>query len=60
MDGQFGGRKVDPATLEELRACIRAGGTLFLWQRIEEHAAAQAAELGLDLDEYLAKVPTEG
>jgi len=59
-DGGFGGRKVDPATLAELRECIRAGGALFLWDRIEQHGAAQAAELGLDLDEYLEKVATEG
>lgn len=59
-DGQFGGRKVDPATLEELRACIRAGGALFLWERIEQHGAAHASELDLDLDEYLLKVSTEG
>lgn len=60
MDGCFAGRKVDPATLAELRACIRAGGTLYLWNKIEEHGAAHAAELDLDLDEYLEKVSTEG
>jgi heterodisulfide reductase subunit C len=60
MDGQFAGRKVDPATLEELRACIRMGGALFLWDRIEQHGAAHASELGLDLDEYYLKVSTEG
>lgn len=60
MDGPFGGRKVDPHTLAELRACIRVGGALFLWNSIEEHGAAQAAELGLDLDEYLEKVSREG
>ena len=60
MDGPFAGRKIDPATLAELRACIRAGGALYVWNTIEEHGAADAAELGLDLDEYLEKVSTEG
>jgi quinone-modifying oxidoreductase subunit QmoC len=60
MDGTFAGRKVTPETLAELRSCIRAGGALFLWQKIEEHAAADAARLGLDIDEYLKKVSAEG
>jgi quinone-modifying oxidoreductase subunit QmoC len=60
MDGAFAGRKVPPETLAELRNCIRAGGALFLWDRIEQHAAADAARLGLDLDEYYDKVRTEG
>jgi quinone-modifying oxidoreductase, subunit QmoC len=60
MDGVFGGRKVPPATLKELRQCVRAGGTLFLWNRIEEHAAGHAAGLGIDIDDYLRKVRSEG
>jgi heterodisulfide reductase subunit C len=60
MDGTFAGRKVTPETLAELRACIRAGGALALWQKIDEHAAADARRFGLDLDEYLKKVSTEG
>lgn len=60
MNGQFAGRKVPPETLKEVRACVRAGGALFLWDKIEEHGAAQAARLGLDLDEYHLKVATEG
>jgi len=60
MDGAFAGRKVTPETLAELRSCIRAGGALVLWQKIEEHAAADAARLGLDIDDYLNKVSTEG
>lgn len=60
MDGTFAGRKVTPETLAELRNCIRAGGALFLWNKIEEHASADAARLGLDLDEYYEKVRTEG
>jgi heterodisulfide reductase subunit C1 len=59
-DGGFGGRKTDPATLAELRGCVRQGGTLLLWNRIEDWAAAQAKRLGLDLDEYLDKVRREG
>jgi len=60
MDGTFAGRKVTPETLAELRSCIRAGGALFLWDKIEEHAATDAASLGLDLDQYYDKVRTEG
>lgn len=60
MDGTFAGRKVPPATLEELRGCIRVGGALYLWDRIEEHGTRQAAEAGLDLDRYHDKVRTEG
>lgn len=59
-DGTFAGRKVPSATLKEVRACVRAGGALFLWHKVEEHAAAQAAQMGLDLDEYYDKVRTEG
>jgi quinone-modifying oxidoreductase subunit QmoC len=60
MDGTFAGCKVAPATLTELRSCIRGGGTLFLWDKIEEHAARDAERLGLDLDQYYEKVRTEG
>lgn len=60
MDGTFAGRKVTPETLAELRNCIQAGGALFLWHKIEQHAAADAARHGLDIDEYYEKVRTEG
>jgi heterodisulfide reductase subunit C len=60
MDGTFAGRKVAPETLAELRSCVRAGGALFLWDKIEQHGAADAARLGLDLDQYYDKVRTEG
>jgi len=60
MDGDMGGKKVNPATLKELRACVRQGGTLYLWNRIEEHAEHQARQMGLTLDEYHDKVRTEG
>ena len=54
------GRKVTPETLAELRSCIRGGGALFLWDKIEEHATADAARRGLDLDQYYDKVRSEG
>jgi quinone-modifying oxidoreductase subunit QmoC len=60
MDGTFAGRKVTPETLAELRSCIRAGGALFLWDKIEEHAEADAARRGIDLDQYYDKVRSEG
>jgi quinone-modifying oxidoreductase, subunit QmoC len=60
MDGRFAGRKVSPATLRELRRCVHVGGTLFLWNRLEEHAGGQAEALGLGIDEYHEKVRTEG
>jgi heterodisulfide reductase subunit C len=60
MDGTFAGNKVPPATLSELRNCIRAGGTLFLWDKIEEHAARDAERRGLDLDQYYEQVRAEG
>ena len=60
MDGTFAGRKVTSETLAELRRCIRAGGALFLWDRIEQHAEVDAARLGIDVDDYYDKVRTEG
>jgi quinone-modifying oxidoreductase subunit QmoC len=60
MDGTFAGRKVTPETLAELRSCIRAGGALFLWDKIEGHAEADAARRGLGLDQYYDKVRSEG
>jgi len=59
-DGFFGGRKVSVPTLRELRRCVELGGTLLLWERIEEHAQAQAKELGMGIDAYLEKVGREG
>jgi heterodisulfide reductase subunit C1 len=58
--GDMGGKKVDPETLAQLRRCVQWGGTLALWQRLEEHAAAQAAAWGLTIDEYYDKVHSEG
>jgi hypothetical protein len=33
---------------------------LFLWDKIEEHAAVDAAKRGLDIDQYYDKVRSEG
>lgn len=60
MEGPFSGRKVHPATLEELRKLWMAGGALFFWSIIEEAAQKQASEMNLSIDEYLNKVKTEG
>jgi hypothetical protein len=51
---------VTPETLAELRSCIRAGGALFVWDKIEEHAATDAARRRLDIDQYYDKVRSEG
>ncbi len=59
-DGDFGGKKIRPETLAELRRCLQWGGTLSLWQQLEEHATTQAAEMGLTLDKYHDKVRSEG
>ena len=60
MDGTFAGRKVTPETLAELRSCIRAGGALFVWDKIEEHAATAAARRRHAIDQYYDKVRSEG
>ena len=59
-DGIFGGRKIRPESLEELRQCAQAGGSLFLWQRIDAHGAANAAARRMDLETYLTTVRKEG
>ncbi len=58
--GQFGGRKVPPETLEELRSCVACGGTLALWNRLEESALEDAQKMGLSIDEYCNRVGSEG
>jgi quinone-modifying oxidoreductase subunit QmoC len=60
MEGNFGGRKVAPETLAELRSCLHAGGALVLWDKVEQHAASDAAARDLDLDQYYDKVRKEG
>jgi quinone-modifying oxidoreductase subunit QmoC len=60
MEGTFAGRKVTPETLAELRSCIRAGGALVVWDKLETHAEKDAARRGLDIDQYHAKVNKEG
>jgi hypothetical protein len=51
---------VQPESLAELRRCLQWGGTLVLWQQLEEHARAQASALGLSIEEYYDKVRSEG
>ncbi|HVP10464.1 MAG TPA: 4Fe-4S dicluster domain-containing protein [Phycisphaerae bacterium] len=58
--GDLAGKKVEPETLAQVRRCLQWGGTLVLWQALEEYAAAQAAEWGLTIDEYYEKVRSEG
>jgi len=60
VSGDLGGKKVQPETLAELRRCVQWGGTLVLWQQIEEHAQASAVRSGLTIDEYYDKVRSEG
>ncbi len=59
-DGTFAGRKVTPETLAELRSCIRAGGALVIWDKLEAYAEDDAARHGLDIDQYHDKVKREG
>lgn len=58
--GLFGGRKTAPETVEELRRCIAWGGTLALWNRLEEWAAADARASGESIDEYHDRVRSQG
>lgn len=58
--GQFGGRKVPPATLDELRSCLAKGGTLALWDRLEELAIEEARARGISVDAYHDQVRSEG
>jgi heterodisulfide reductase subunit C len=58
--GQFGGRKVPAETLDELRRCVAAGGTLALWNCLEEQALEEARRLGISIDEYYERVRSEG
>ena len=59
-EGLFGGRKLPPETLEELRACVHEGGTLALWAALEAFAFQDARRRKLDLDAYWALVRSEG
>jgi heterodisulfide reductase subunit C len=59
-EGQFGGRKVSPETLDELRRCVAGGGTLALWNRLEEQAREEARKLGISIEEYFQRVRSEG
>ena len=58
--GKFGGRKLPPETLAELRSCVAGGGTLVLWNQLERHAVEDAKKSGLSIDEYYQRVRREG
>jgi len=59
-DGDFGGRHPHRDTLAELRACFVVGGSIALWQQLEDHAASDAEAAGMTPDEYLQQVGREG
>ncbi len=59
-EGKFGGRKLPPETLAELRSCVAGGGTLVLWNELEKHASEDAKKNGLSIDEYHDRVSREG
>jgi len=58
--GPFGGRKLPPQTIAEFRACLAAGGTLVLWNQLEQWAAEDAIKKGLSIEEYHDRVSREG
>jgi len=58
--GCFGGRKLSPQTLAEFRSCLACGGTLVLWNQLEEYAAEDATKNGISIDEYHSRVHREG
>jgi len=58
--GPFGGRKLPPQTIAEFRSCLATGGTLVLWNRLEQSASEDAKKDGLSLDEYHDRVSREG
>ena len=58
--GHFGGRKLSPQTLQEFRSCLACGGTLVLWDRLEECAREDANNSRISIDEYHDRVHREG
>ena len=58
--GHFGGRKLSPQTLAEFRSCLASGGTLVLWNQLEDHANEDAKKNGVSIDEYHDQVHREG
>jgi len=58
--GQFGGRKFSPQTLGEFRSCLAAGGTLVLWNQLEDCASEDAKQNSISIDEYHDQVHREG
>ncbi len=59
-NGSFGGRKISNETLTELRNCVYWGGSLVLWDTIEELAYNHAKEMKLSIDDYYNIVKSEG
>jgi heterodisulfide reductase subunit C1 len=60
MEGSLSGRKINPATLDELRKLWIEGGAVFFWDIIEEHAKKQADDWDMSIEEYHDKVGSEG
>lgn len=58
--GEFGGRKLSPKTLAEFRSCLEQGGTLVLWNQLEQCASEDAKKSGVSIDEYHDRVHREG
>jgi heterodisulfide reductase subunit C1 len=58
--GMFGGRKIHPETLEELRLLVEAGGTLCLWKKVDDSGHIHRRRLDLSEDAYLEMVAKEG
>lgn len=58
--GNFGGRKLSPQTLAEFRSCLVSGGTMVLWNQLENHASEDAKKSGVSIEEYHNRVHREG
>ncbi len=58
--GMYGGRKIQPETLEELRLLVEAGGTLCLWEKLDDAGNSHRRELALSEEAYLEMVAKEG
>ena len=58
--GAFGGRKINPETLKELRSLVDAGGTLYLWKKVDEFGNRHRDSLRLSEEAYLEMVAKEG
>lgn len=58
--GMFGGRKINPETLAELRQLAEAGGTLCLWRKIDAFGNGNRAGLKMSEEAYIEMVAKEG